>query len=99
MEDRAVAAANKAIMVTAIKSLRRLQRRIELECRDLALDFSIYPLRGDDGDIRVVLDGEFFSEVDLWSHDSPRSWLRTIRRVIREGRRELERRKCLPSDN
>jgi hypothetical protein len=99
MEDLAVAAANRALMATAIRALRKIQRRIEMECRDLDLDVSIFPLRSDDGDIRVVLDGHIYSEVDLWSNTSPRVWMRIIRGVIREGRRELERRKCLPSDN
>jgi hypothetical protein len=97
--DLAVAACNQAIMATAVRALRKIQSRVERENRDLDIDVSIFALRGDDGDIRVVLDGRFFSEIDLWSHDSPRCWLRIIRGVIRDGRRELELRRREPSNN
>ncbi|WP_210405698.1 hypothetical protein [Paludisphaera borealis] len=42
---------------------------------------------GGESDFVVVLDGPFEAEVELFSNDSPRTWLKIIRSVI-EGYRE-----------
>jgi len=99
MEDAVVVEVNRSLIQTAIRSLRKIQTKVEAENRDLEISVSVFALRGDDGDIRVVLDGHVFSEINLWSNDSPRSWMRTIRRAIGDGRRQLELLKCQPSDN
>lgn len=94
-----MSAINAELARTAVRSLRRAQRATEAAHQDLGIVVSVFPAHDDEGDILIVIDGAIYSELLVWTNDSPRTWRRQIEEAIREGRQKMARLQREPSEN
>jgi hypothetical protein len=99
MEDVVVDEVARTLARTAVRELRRLQRRLERENADIGLTVSLMPAVGD-AEMVVFLDTPAFHyQVELMIGDSPRTWLRDVKRFIAIGRQDIARQGREPSPN